>query len=94
MVDVLPVPKWFEDAIGKSKRKQVLDGLFAEIVVDTIDLRFIEVVMNLLIDQLRAGEIGAERFLDNYAYPLAFFRLRESCASELFDCRRIKTRRH
>ena len=37
-----PVPDWLEDAIAEPQGEDVLDGLFTEVVVDTVDLAFVE----------------------------------------------------
>ena len=38
VIDVAPVPDGFEDAVGEAERHDVLDGLFAQVVVDAVDL--------------------------------------------------------
>ena len=38
VIDVLPVPQRLEDAVGKTKDQQVLHRLFAEIMIDAINL--------------------------------------------------------
>ena len=38
VVDVMPVPQWFEYRVGESKDEQVLDGFLAEVVIDAEDL--------------------------------------------------------
>jgi hypothetical protein len=43
VVDVLAVPHRLEDAVGEAEDEKVLDGLLAEVVVDAVDLRLVEV---------------------------------------------------
>jgi len=40
VVHIVAVPQWFDDVIREAKDHHVLDGLFAEIVVDAVDLVF------------------------------------------------------
>ena len=42
VVHVAPVPDRFEDAVGEAEHHQVLDGLFAQVVVDPVDLLFLQ----------------------------------------------------
>ena len=42
VVDVVAVPDGLEDAVGEAEDEDVLDGLFAEVVVDAEDLVFVE----------------------------------------------------
>ena len=42
VVDIIPVPKGFKDAVGKTESQYVLGSLFTEEVVDTVNLLFVE----------------------------------------------------
>ena len=42
MVDVMPIEQRFEDRISESKQQDILNGFFAQVMVDPIDLRFVE----------------------------------------------------
>ena len=42
VVDVTPVPDGLEDPIGETERQDVLDSLFAQIMIDAINLLFVE----------------------------------------------------
>jgi hypothetical protein len=42
VIDKGAVPDGFDNAVGESKDKNVLDCLFAEIMVNAIDLRFVK----------------------------------------------------
>ena len=66
VIDVVPVPKGFEDGIPETKYQNVLDGFFAEVMIDAVDLIFTERLMDRCIECLGAGEIGAERFFNNH----------------------------
>ena len=41
VVDVAAVPDRLEDSVGEAERHDVLHGLFAEIVIDAVDLLFV-----------------------------------------------------
>ncbi len=43
LLDTIAVPHRFEDRIGKAKHQKVLNGLLAQVMVDAVDLRFLEV---------------------------------------------------
>jgi hypothetical protein len=38
VVDVVPVPDRLEEDVGEAERKDVLDGLFPQVVIDAVDL--------------------------------------------------------
>ena len=66
-VDVASVPDGFENDVGEAQDKDVLNGLFSEIVVDSVDLRFVEDVVGDVVESLGSGEVAAERLLDDDA---------------------------
>src|SRR5436190_20589494 len=71
MVDVTPVPDRLEDSVAKAKDEDVLDRLFAEIMVDAINLPLAEHLLDFGIQAAGRFEIIAERLLDNHATPMA-----------------------
>ena len=52
VIDIAVVPQRFEDAVAEAKRQDVLNGFFAEIVIDSEDL--ILVRMHAPISRLSA----------------------------------------
>src|SRR6266436_1998835 len=46
VIDVIPVPKRLEDSIAKAENEQILDGILAEVVIDAVDLLFVENIKN------------------------------------------------
>jgi len=48
VVDVASIPDGLENGVGKSKNHDILHGFFTQIVIDAIDLVFIENVGNLV----------------------------------------------
>ena len=69
VVDVVLVPQRLEHAVREPKREEVLDGLLAEVVIDSIDLVLLPVCEHVLVELQRRREIGAERLLDDDALP-------------------------
>ena len=67
MVDMRCVPQRFEKGIREAQRHQVLHRLFAEVVVDSVDLAFIEYRPDGVVDLLRRGEVVSDGLLDDDA---------------------------
>ena len=65
MVDVVAVPDRLEDRVGEAKDQDVLDRFLAQVVVDAVDLALVEDLVHLVVQRLCAGQIAAERFLDD-----------------------------
>ena len=42
VVDQITIPDWFPDRVGKAEVEQILDCLFAEVVIDTEEVGFVE----------------------------------------------------
>ena len=61
VIDGLAVPELFENGIGKTEHQNVLNGFFAKIMVDAINLFFVSEASQLLIQLLGRCEIVAER---------------------------------
>ncbi len=60
MVDIFVVPDRLEDAVGEPDDHEVLDGLFAQIVVDAENLRFVEDLAGDFVDLLRRSEVSTD----------------------------------
>ncbi len=69
VVHVIAVPKWFENAVAEAEDQEILYRVFAEIVVDAIDLMLFENVVDDLVELVSRGEVAAERFFDDDANP-------------------------
>jgi hypothetical protein len=67
VVDVVAVPDRLEDAVGEAEDEDVLDGLFAEVVVDAEDLALGEDGVDLAIEFLGGFEVVAEGLFDDCA---------------------------
>src|ERR1039458_9517107 len=68
VVHIPAIPQRLEDAVAEAERQDVLDGLFAEIVVDAVDFRFVERFVQPAAQFACAFEIVPERFL-HYPTP-------------------------
>jgi hypothetical protein len=84
VVDILAVPQWLEDAVCETKDQKILDRFFAKIVVDSVNLFFIENRSQLFVEFTRAFKIGPERLFDNDPRPASFLRARQLGLAKLF----------
>ncbi len=50
MVDVIAIPERLENAVAKSKNQQILHRVFAEIMIDPVNLLFFEDIQNNLVE--------------------------------------------
>ena len=62
MIYMVVVPQGLEDHIGETQRHQVLHRFLAEIMIDPVDLRFIEDLGKLCIDGAAGCAVMAKRF--------------------------------
>ncbi len=85
VVDVAAVPDGLEDSVGEAKRQDVLDGFFAEVVIDAVDLAFGGNFEKLLVEGFGGIEIVAERLFDDDAAPVAVFLVHEADFGEALD---------
>ncbi len=68
MVDVIAIPDRLKNTVCQTERQNVLDGLFAEIVVDAVHLRFLEYLLDFAIELACAGQVRPERFFNDDAH--------------------------
>ena len=69
VVHVAAVPQRLEDAVAEAEGQDVLHGLLAEVVIDAVDLGFVEALCSSLLSVLRAVQIVPERLFDHHAAP-------------------------
>src|SRR5579864_1873933 len=62
-LDVVAVPKGFDKSIGKAERQDVVDCSLAQIMVNTVDVAFVERPKQNLVQFLRRRQIMPEWFL-------------------------------
>ena len=65
VINVPAIPDGFENSVGEAERHDVLDGFFAEVVVDAVDLFFADNLQELLVERTGGIDVAAERLLDN-----------------------------
>ena len=71
VVDVAAIPDGLEDSVAEAKNHQVLHRLFAEVVVDAVDLAFVQYLPDLDVQRACRLQIAAEGFFDDDPAPLA-----------------------
>ena len=69
VVHVVAVPQRLENAVAEAQDQQVLDGIFAEIVVDAVDLLLFEDVEDDLVQFFGGGKVAAKGLFDDDARP-------------------------
>ena len=69
-LDVIAIPQRLEHGVREAEDEQVLHRLLAEIVVDAVDLRLVEVFVDELIQRFGRLQIATERLLDDEARPV------------------------
>ena len=65
VVDCFAVPGSFEQGVAESEHQNVLDGLLAQIVVDSVDLRLAERPVDRFVQFLRRCHVMAERLFQH-----------------------------
>ena len=73
VVDIGAVPERLENPVAETERHDVLDGLFAEIVVDPVDLTLVEALLQAALQHAGAVEIMTEGLFDDDAPPALTF---------------------
>ncbi len=63
--DVIAVPRLLEQRVAEAEREQVLHRLLAEVVIDPVDLRLVEIPVREHVHLLRRREIVSERLFDD-----------------------------
>ncbi len=49
VIDIVAVPQRLENRVGKTEDEDILDGLFAQVVVDAVDLILIEYGVDAIV---------------------------------------------
>ena len=69
VVHVVPVPQRLENAVAEPQYHEVLDRVFPQVMIDAVDLGFVECLENGLIQLSRRGQVAAEGFFDDDPRP-------------------------
>ena len=72
-VDVAAIPDRFEDAVAETKNQNVLNGLFAEVMIDTINLVLAQDFLEFMVKLAGRLEIAAKRLFDHDPPPVIVF---------------------
>ena len=69
VIDVVAVPERLEDRVGKAGHQDILDCLFAQVMVDAIDLMLVQDLVQFIVQFACRGQVGAEGLLDHDSPP-------------------------
>ncbi len=90
VIDVIAIPQRLEDSVSKSEHEQVLNRVLAQIMIDAVDLLFVENAEYDLVQLFRGGKIPSKGLFNDDAHPgIRRARARESGAAKLLDDGRI-----
>src|SRR5262249_44411118 len=84
VINILVVPDGFEARIGEAEDQHVLDGLFAQVVIDAVELLLTDYLEQLAIQGTRGRCIMPKRLFDNDPTP-ATLALEQRRRAELVD---------
>src|SRR4029453_7635151 len=89
---VAAVPQRLEDPVGEPEHQQILDRLLAEVMVDPVDLIFLEDAGEVAVERTGAFVVVAEGLLDDDAGP-APLRARQARGAQVLDDPLVEARR-
>src|SRR6516164_6395529 len=93
MIDVVAVPDGFEQPVREPQYQDILHRLLSEIVVDAIDLLFLQQPEKLAIERARRSKIESKRLFNDEPPPGSVFLTREARLTELSADRGERSRR-
>ena len=65
--DIITIPDWLEDRVGKAQHQDVLNRFLAQVVVDAENLAFLGTGLNDAVQVLGAAVVTAKGFFDDDA---------------------------
>src|SRR5260370_42228004 len=71
MIYIAPVPQRLEDTVAEAKGQYILNGFFAQVMVDAVDSGFVEDFVQAVAKFARAGQVMAEWLLHDQTPPAA-----------------------
>src|ERR1700693_2676911 len=71
VIDEMTAPDGLEDAVTEPEDHDVLNRLFAEIVIDAVNLRLVKNLLDVLVELARGVQVVSEGLLDDHAGPAA-----------------------
>src|SRR5437867_8772520 len=78
VIDIPAVPYWLENAVREAENKDVLNGLFPQVVIDPVDLAFVEALQKFPVELPGGIQIGPKRLFYDDAAPLSAFLRRQA----------------
>ena len=73
VVDVAAVPDRLKNAVGEAECQNILDGLFAKVVIDAVDLLLVRHLQQLLVQRPGGIKVVTKRLFDDDAPPVLRF---------------------
>src|ERR1700719_4653183 len=73
VIDIGAVPERLEDTVAEAERHNILNRLLAQIVVDPVDLAFLEAFLQTAIEGPGTSQIAAKWLFDDDAPPAITF---------------------
>ena len=75
VIDVAPIPDRLEDGVVEAEHHDVLHCLFTQIMINTVDLVFLQNGADAAVQSLGGFKILPEWLLNHYAAPVSVFLL-------------------
>src|ERR1700722_7102463 len=95
IVDVVPVPDWFEQRITEAENEDVLHCFFAKIVVNPVHRFFVEYAVHHVIQYVCRFQVPPERLFQNNSRPPMLAAVQSYCSQTFNDWSRYRRgRRH
>src|SRR5947199_5164174 len=69
-IDITTIPNRLEDAVAETKDQNILDCFFSQIMIDAINLTFVEDLFDVSIQLPGRSNVSAEWFFDDHASPV------------------------
>ena len=84
VIHVTPIPDRLENAVRKAKSQNVLYGFFSQVMVNAIDLIFLQNLSNFVIQGDGRRQIVSKRFFDHHPPPLPIHFIGQPGIAKLF----------
>src|SRR3984893_7593974 len=95
IVDVVPVPHWFEQRITEAENEDVLHCFFAKIMVNPVHRFLVEYAVHHVIQYVRRFQVPPEGLLQNNSRPTMLAAVQSYCSQTFNDWSRYRRgRRH
>ena len=85
VVDIPAVPDRLENRVREPEDHDVLHGFFSEVMVDAVDLGFLKVLAEVVVESSRAREVAPKRLFDDDPPPGSGDLIRQPDRAELVN---------